>query len=290
MKCEFEEKQYEQYLNIELAGKRKILFIPGQVFENIIGIDAAIFSKNSTFWGFWNSYFRFPKFWFWWKPGVYLKPKFWDMIEEELNSEAFPKFKVNIFIQYKRPEYISSFRGREYRYWNQPYFRYDIKAHQQKALYKLEQQIFRNAIVVYACPAFWRSRELWEFYGNHKLIKNSNFVQPHILNGHQRYTFINSGNIGKAFSYHANIESINLIKEIDRIFETGEQFNNNTDFIYSLYRSIIKVVEDFEDDYRVIFKLISESIKIPQHELARIIINILIFTFVTNIVWGIGYK
>ncbi|MBA7652011.1 hypothetical protein ES703_59840 [subsurface metagenome] len=290
MKCEFEEKQYEQLLNNELAGKRRILYIPGQVSENIFGIDAAIFSKNRKFWKLWNNRLSYFKIWSLWKSGAYMKPETWDIMEEELNSDTFPKFKFNIFVQYKRPTYLSNPLGREYGYWNHPYFRYDIKAHQQKVLYTLEQNVSSNAIVVYACPAFWRFRELWDFNERHKLIENSNFVKPHKLNDHKRYSFINGGDVGKAFSNHVDIEGIDLIKEIDRMFEVAEQFKNNSDFLYSLYESIIKIVENLEEDYRIGFELILKYIKIPQHKLAMSIINILIFIFVTNTVWSIGYK
>ena len=170
MRCEFEERQFEQYLNMELVGKRKILYVPGLLFEKTLGIDAAIFSKNPKFWGLWSPYWKMPPFMRWWKPGVYLDKNLWDLGEEELTNGTFPKFKFNLFIQHKRPVYIKSPLGREYRYWNLPYFRYDLTTHQQIILGKLEQNVTSNAIVVYACPAFWKFQELWKFFSKRKLI------------------------------------------------------------------------------------------------------------------------
>ena len=40
MRCEFEEKEYEQPLNYELAWKQRV-WSPGQLFENKLGFDAA---------------------------------------------------------------------------------------------------------------------------------------------------------------------------------------------------------------------------------------------------------
>ena len=56
MRCEFEEKTYEQYHNMELVGREKILFPPGQHQENLLGIDVALFSKNRKFWRMWGYY------------------------------------------------------------------------------------------------------------------------------------------------------------------------------------------------------------------------------------------
>ena len=289
MQCQFEEKQYEEPLNRELG--TRVPYIPGQVFENIIGIDAAIFSKNQKFWRLW-----FKKHWWWppfflrYKPGVYLEPEFWDLAEENLNRDEFPNFKFNLFIQHKRPEFISSSLGKEYKHWRRPYFRYDLNPRQQDILNRLEQKVSRNAIVVYGCPAFWRLAELWSFIKSHGLIDNSNFIKPHDLNGHQRYTFVSSGKNGEAFSEPEDeIEGLILLEEINRMFDREIEFRSNTDFLYSLSTKILRVIEESDKEVREGFILITEYIRAPQHELARSIINILTFTFITSLSWGIGY-
>ncbi len=90
--------------------------------------------------------------------GVYLW-EVWEEFERIINDRDFPKFKFNIFIQYKRPEYIQSPRGTEYKDWGEPYFRYNILQHQQDILVQLEKNAGENAIVVYASPAFYRIKE-----------------------------------------------------------------------------------------------------------------------------------
>ena len=80
MQCEFEEKEYEQPLNYELAWKRRV-YSPGQVFENKIAIDAAVFSRNQKFWNLWSNCEKMT-----WKSGTKLKREFWDLVEETWNS------------------------------------------------------------------------------------------------------------------------------------------------------------------------------------------------------------
>ena len=49
--AEFEEKEYEQPLNVELLFDRQnLLWTPGQVFEEHFGIDAVLFSGDPRLW------------------------------------------------------------------------------------------------------------------------------------------------------------------------------------------------------------------------------------------------
>jgi len=52
MLAEFEEKQYETQMNIELLCKYDTsnLFTPGQYLENSLGFDVALYSCNRRFW------------------------------------------------------------------------------------------------------------------------------------------------------------------------------------------------------------------------------------------------
>lgn len=288
MYSEFEEKQYEQPLNNELAEKRKI-FPSGQVLESVIGIDAALYSKNIDFW---KLFFTWPPTPFMrrWSKGVHLNRALWDDLKDSLDSASFPKFRCNIFIQYKRPEYIFSPLGKEYRYWKQPYFRYGIIDHQQGCLYKLDQRTSGNAIVAYACAAFHSLSDLWQFVKDRKLVENSNFVQPQKINGHKRYTFTNRDILGFAFSKElAKIEKMDLLREIDTMLQQTPAFKSNSEFISSLSRLITGVVKELPNDFQKLHRSIVEF-RVPDHELARSIATISAFTFLTNISWAIVYE
>lgn len=284
MQCEFEEKQYEHPLNNELAWKGRI-YNTGQVFENKIAIDAAIFSKSRKFWNLWSNPRKMK-----WRSGTRIKRELWNLVEETWNSDKFPKFKFNLFVQHKRPEYISSPSGNEYYYWKQPYFRYDLTEHQQNILDRLEQRVSSNAIVVYACPSFWRFRNLWKFINERVLIENSNFVQPHRLHGHERYSFIRGGKDGQAFSQPAKVEGVNILVEIDRMFTRPIKFENNVQFVNEIAKEIKKVIQESDERTKESYFVLQRAITLPEHELGRSLITILIFTYFTNTTWGIGYS
>ncbi|MEW6011589.1 MAG: hypothetical protein AB1604_09890 [Euryarchaeota archaeon] len=277
MYAEFEEKTYESLMNAEFNTKHNI-FAPGPVFENLLGIDAAFYSHNINFWRLFNK--KIPK-------GEYIKSELWDITEEKLKSDVFPPFKCNLFVQYKRSEYIKSARGKEFPYWKKPYFRYKINTQQNKTLCKLEQNISSSSIVVYGCSAFYKNMDLWEFSQAKKIIINSNFVKPLQLANHKRYTFTNHGKEGKAFSEPIDIETINIFKEIDKLTQESS-FSDNVDFIYSLNNSIMKVVDDFDKEQKFAFKSMFENIKIPKNNLIlKSFSNIILFNFITNTNWFI---
>jgi hypothetical protein len=123
MKVDFEEKTYESYFNNELDSKSSVYFPPGQVLEGLLGFDAASNSKNR---GLWRT-LGFP---FWFSPyftGVNLRDIARE-IEEELDHiiQKIPNIKTNILLQYKRPDYIKTVNGKEWKHWNKEYYRYRI--------------------------------------------------------------------------------------------------------------------------------------------------------------------
>jgi len=283
MKCRFEEKHYEQRLNTELAGKRPV-YSPGQVEENTLAIDAAFFSKNTRFWRLWNETKGIK-----WKSGLQLEPELWDIVEETWDDDMFPRFKCNLFIQHKRPEYVSSGRGNEYKYWKQPYFRYYLTGHQQEILYKLEHKASANALVVYACPAFWKRRDLWRYF-NGKLVDNSNFVQPHAVHGHRGYTFVRGGKKGYACSEIAEVKGIDILSEIDRMLEKPAEFKSNVKFVHALARHIGATVSELNEHARTEFLEIEEAIGGTEQPLGRSILTVFAFNLFANTTWGIGYE
>lgn len=227
MHCKFEETEYREPLNYELAQKWGIWPI-GQVLENSLGFDAAFFSNNLVFWSFWPLHKSMIR-----NKGLILSSRLWNNAKGKLNSSTFPKFKINLFVQHKVPEYISSKLGKEFRNWNQPYFRYNITKHQQYILEKLEAQTNKNALVVYACPCFYERTDLFNFYRG-KMIINSNFVEPSKLTNHKRYTFIKKGIFGQPFSDPIKIETLNIMNEIEKKRRETKSSDNNVRFINEL--------------------------------------------------------
>lgn len=279
MQCEFEEKQYEQILNMELAWKSRV-FPSGQILENTLGIDAALMSRNLNFWKIWSEWGHIAP-----PMGVYLQRELWEDAEKKLNDYNFPRFKYNLFVQHKRPEFISSKLGKEYPYWQKPYFRYYLYEYQLQILLYLEQQVKSNAIVIYACPAFWTNKELFETYF-HQIIENSNYVKPHQLQHHSRYTFSASGKQGKAFSDPERIESVELIEEIRKLVSQRRDYQNNSELIYHTSKIMFEILMETQR-FTNFIELINRYSEY-MHRLAIAVMKTQIFTSITNLCWSIG--
>lgn len=246
MKCKFEEKQYEQHLNNELLMRQELLYVPGQVLEGQLGFDAAIYSENRHFWRLFDG----PGFlWRRWirnnRSGVQLSVDFWRELEQEV--AYFPRFRFNIFVQHKRPEQLSVRTSREWEHWKQPYFRYSLTPHQQKALEQLETATQNNAVVVYASPAFITHEELWDAVAQRRLIETSNFCQPSKLVGHTVYSYIDPGNKGKGHSEPEDIESFSFYDRIRATFDLAEQFNDNREFLVQLGGVLLSSIQNCGD-------------------------------------------
>lgn len=281
MECEFEEKEYEGPLNCEIGEKRKI-YSPGQAFESIIGIDAAIYSVHDAFWGFLG--LKRPSNW---KSGVHLTPELWSFVKKNIDSSRFPKFKVNLFLQHKRPEYIKSHSTKEFSYWKIPCYRYKLKDKQQNILYRLEQRVAKKAIVTYACPCFHTHRELHEFTQRSKLVDNSNFAQPCNLQGHTRHTFVNGRLSGHAFSEPTETRGIDLLEDIDKALSGDISYENNSSFIISLAKDIEKVIEQSDAEFRESYHSFVQYIGLPEDELGYCLVKVQLFSYMANVRWHI---
>jgi len=282
MGSEFEEKQYEELLNFELAEQRKI-FPAGQVLEHTIAVDSAMYSRSPDFWGLWKQSSRA-------KGGVRLTRKLWDDLKSTINSDSFPRFKCNLFIQYKRPKLISSPNGKARGYWKRPYYRYEIDPHQQGILQKLEHRTRRNAIVVYACGAFDKWKDLWHFSTSTALVKNSNFVRPRSMKGHEKYTFVRGGRNGRGYSEPEELPLVDILKEIDTRVANNSESGSNTEFLFLLSAQIGNVAAEFPQEFAKIYAAMMRLIEFPQHELAGSISSILAFTFLTNLSWSVAFE
>jgi hypothetical protein len=215
MDAEFEEKTYEQHLISELVRGREF-FSPGQCLEDTLGFDVGLSTAHPVLWA------QFPNLAPWWRrllrmppAGIKLEKAWWAELEEDF--EYFPKFKFNSFIQAKRPQRMVRADASEYSSWGQPYFRYSTFQAQQAALESLMQNAGGRALVVYACPAFFRYSELWNSVYASRLVDQSNFAEVLQLSGHSRYTFLEPGTFGIAYSEPTPIQSTPFRTAIERL-------------------------------------------------------------------------
>lgn len=198
---QFEEKELEGPLNAQLCDGA--LWTPGQVLESIIGFDAAMLVVNTSFWasvGFGGPPKGLPVLASWWHgwPSLLLRPLF--------RHRTPPRFRLNLFLQYKRPEYL--IRGKESNEWNSPYFRFNITTHQQHALEACANSLGAQGLVAYGSPAFFLREDLFAFTESRTLAANTHFAPVLGLANHSRYTYVLPRTKGKAHSKPVEVQPI----------------------------------------------------------------------------------
>lgn len=242
MKAKFEEKTYENYFNAELDKRSEVYFPLGQVQEGSLGFDASSFSKNRKLW----KKLGYP---FWFHPhfkGLELR-EIADEMEHHLNRELkhIPKMKANLLFQYKRPEYITVSKGKEWSHWNQPYFRYDIYKEQQDLLMHIHNKFKSNVHVIYASPSITDVNELVK-HRKH-ILDYSNFAKAADLQGHHRNTYISSGTYSIACSEPEEIENINILKLLESLSVQSTKIDNinNEEFIIDFSSKIKNIISEY---------------------------------------------
>ena len=170
MRAEFEEKSFEGALNLELAAQesKRIIFSPGQVLESVVGYDASSYlSSNHPIWN--GDLFKFAE-------GDYDTK-----LREEFLRRGYPNPEIiccNLFIQYKRPEYLKRGAGAQRKkFKSKPFYRIELLENQHKILREQEKKL-KNSVVVYAAPCFHLLKELHAHTINKTHLTNTFFIRP----------------------------------------------------------------------------------------------------------------
>ncbi|MDF9809185.1 hypothetical protein M2116_000119 [Aurantimicrobium minutum] len=220
MKATFEEKEYETAANIELMCGPHSNFVrsSGQVLEEIVGYDtAASIGQYHPIWRILKA--QRPR-------GVVLLPAYFPGSTSRA-SGRLPQTSINLILQYKRPEYLSSPKSRQWSYWNNDYFRFQVTDHQQKALARLERNIGSRALVRYACPAFHASNDLEASQLAGTVLANSGFVSPNRLGVHKIWTYRKPGIAGIP-NQSGEPQSFENIEQLIEISQEIALSNSNT--------------------------------------------------------------
>jgi hypothetical protein len=168
MKIEFKEKPYEKYFSHEIARLTNVSFSPDQCDENFLGFDDAFLLPFEYLLSI-APYVRRSRHLH--RSGIVLREL--DHLAEKV-VERMPPFRFNLFVQYKRPEYLRTRGAREWSHWHAAYYRFEITPHQQRLLERLDAASHGRAATVYASPAFRSSSDLWRFAESEKILDNSN--------------------------------------------------------------------------------------------------------------------
>ena len=274
MWAEFNERQYEIGFNKEICTEHEVWWTPSQHQEHWLGFDGAYLTDDPRIFQILQTD-SIPS-------GIRLDRFF----SYEMDS-IFPGSYFNLFVQHKRPEFIKSGRGKEMAHWKRSYYRFNIDSRQQKLLEKLEKDSNSNAVVTYACAAFYRLTDFYCNLINKSLIGFSNFVRPSRLNGHDRYTFDTPGSCGEAFSQHEFIEDSALSERIaERISEGGRPLSV---LIGSTARAATETMATDDVLYDLFHQIIEISApsELMRNSIFRSLIITQIFCFMNTTSWSI---
>jgi hypothetical protein len=189
--ADFEEKTYEIAYDVEMSkGGGPTPWAPGQVLEHLVGFDAAANPDPShQLWRVLGA--PRPK-------GLVLLPNHWLGLPGRLPSRRqLPSDPVSFMVQFKRPEFIRSHAGKQWKLWGTPYYRFKIDPAQQRTLKRLEANTSGAAIVRYAAPAFSTNQAMDRARMSDQVITSSGHVAPSVMTGHAAWTYVAAGSAGR---------------------------------------------------------------------------------------------
>ena len=236
-RAEFEEKDFEAPLYNQLTDGKRDIWTPGQCFEAHMGID---FSANVDSPQFWNKFGKYKP-----KGAILSDYKMGSFIKKVKKNKALPNFRMNLFIQAKRPYIHSGSRGLIY---NVKHYSFSIKREQQKILERLNHKLNHKALLVYAAPAFGTYEELYKYTHDGTMISNTSFPKVSNLSGHSKWYYYDANN-GIAHSEPEEQETKNIFKLIDEL-EQENNYSDNTNFYENLIflaNVIISTLIEFPD-------------------------------------------
>lgn len=235
MLVDFKEKTYETYFQSELARLTNVCFSPDQTDEFFLGFDGSFFLNTEVLRNI-VPYMRPNR----WRRLIGMQAAEINRLDYELNRRL-PPFKLNLFIQYKRPELMSRSSAAEWGTWNNSYYRYEITNHQQKVLERVSANAHGRAAVVYASPAISNSLDLFYFAQRGVVIENSNIASVGRLANHHRFSYTLPGHFGVGHSEPGPIESETLNALLQQAIDfEGFPFAQNLEFLHEIILSSLQ--------------------------------------------------
>jgi hypothetical protein len=213
--AEFEEKEYEIALYLQLADGSPYIWSPGQVLEKQLGLDGTQFTSNATLWKILGQH---PL------PGINLNsPGIRRNIRRRL-----PSFRCNLLLQVKRPVYlvrhVRGYLG------TVPYYRFEINQDQQSTLQTLANKVGKHAYIGYACPAFSTTAELYRAIVSSSIVSSSNFCKVNRLSGHQFWAYVRSGTSGYALSDPEYIQETPFLESLGSMAQIDVEYKQQSRF------------------------------------------------------------
>jgi len=236
--AEFEEKDFENPLYVQLLSGNICLATPGQVFEGRFGVDAALQAGHPFFWDLFG-YRTIPG-------GINLNDYNWGWVWRDLGRRRpLPSFAINLLIQAKRPQYLSGVNatlsrlGIKHDYW-----RFEISQHQHDLLAAIQRTLANRALLIYASTAFDTYQELYEYTANNQLVENCAYVSVPRMTEHHSWNYDHPGTSGVASSDPKPIDDPPLPAQIDNLIQQASYSDDVFAQLDGLYHSVLSVSEE----------------------------------------------
>lgn len=238
--AEFEEKEFENPLYLELAKNSGLLWTPGLVFEFFFGIDACLHTDDSRIW----DVLGFPYS----VNGVILNDLSFGYVWRAYKKKRLlPTFKNNLFIQAKRPELMKNRTANQKKEGlKTPYWRFHKRNHQQRSLNKLSKTIGHRGLVIYASPAFNTSKELYSAISSKTLVEKTNFTKVENLTNHKLWAYDSAGATGYGCSIVRKYEDLDiqlLVQQLSENSNENEELGNSEEASNNLLK-LAKIITE----------------------------------------------
>lgn len=221
MFVEFKEKTFETYFVSELSRKSSSFYSPDQTDEFHLGFDAMFYIP-------------------WWRRHI-LRSDLGDgawlrgITSSEVNdmgkhfNRVYPNLKANLFFQFKRPEFLTTQKAKEWKHWYSPYFRFSLYPHQHDILIDLSRCISGKARILYASPKLTRRDELIAAAKDKNVVEKTQLVEASKLAGHKKCTYSSTSNDALGHSEPEEIAAFLVSEFLQEIaYLDGENFTQSS--------------------------------------------------------------
>ena len=259
----FEDKEYEASLYKQLESGNPNVWSPGQVFEAHLGFDHAALVQNPRFWQLIGR--TAPV-------GAFLNRYDWGGIWRHRSRRPMPNFRLNLFLQAKRPGYYKRTpRHIRAKGMNGPSWCFDVDADQQSALERVAKRLGNKVAMVYASPAFHTASQLYAHIKMGTILDSSTFPEIRQLAGHSKWFYDCAGGNGIANAEPEYSEGRSLY-EIIRALQQQQSSDFEIDAtreILNLSNTVVEAldVRELHDNPRV--ALFLQEVRVIDREISQ---------------------
>ncbi|EMR4109100.1 hypothetical protein RVW80_002695 [Stenotrophomonas maltophilia] len=239
--ADFEESEFRGPLFNQLLRGNSLLWEPGQVFEEYIGIDYAALVDNEIFWRYRNGRYR---------DGLPLSGVGLGYIwKKKKKGKALPPFALNLFIQAKRSNQRSvTPKKAKDKGLATPCWFFNIEQHQQAALNRLASALKGKGLVCYAAPAFLSQSDLYHHTEKRSIVQNSTFPSAGKLQGHSRWYYDRCGTFGVANPQFERVEVSPIEAQIEALSNQRDDISESLGANLSFLVEAVNRTTDNPDD------------------------------------------